>query len=112
MTYRRMDKARLFIPADDFDFNTAGSKNPVKQEIAIRSFPRRARSYCTQTMNIKTLGYMLETQESFFGLLNGFFLKIPLAKNVLTEAHRQTNVFNCVHLPGFVHLADHHAHGI
>src|SRR5688572_27068823 len=112
MSYRRMDEARLFIPADDFDLNSAGSKNPVKQEIAICGFPCCACGNRAQMVNIKTLGHMLETQKGFFGLLDGFSLKITFAKNILTEAHRQTNVFNCVNPPGFVHFADYHTHGV
>src|SRR5215216_6403823 len=65
-----------------------------------------------QTVNIETLGHMLKTQKSFLVLLDGFFLKIPVAKNILTKAHRQANVLDCVHPPGFIHFADYHTHGI
>jgi hypothetical protein len=107
-----MDEARLFIPTDDFDFNPTGSKNPVKQEIAISGFPRCACGNRAQTVNIETLGHMLKTQKSFLGLLDGFFLKIPVTKNILTKAHRQANVLDCVHPPDFIHFANYHTHGI
>jgi hypothetical protein len=107
-----MDEARLFLAAYDFNFNPTGSKNPVKEEIAVSGLSRRAGSDCTQMLNIEALGHMPKTKKGFFGLLNGFFLKIPLAKNILTQAHRQTNVFNCAHPPKFVHFADYHTHGI
>src|SRR6266498_4062579 len=112
MRHGRMDEARLFLPINNFDFNSTASKNPFKQEIIISSLSCRAGRDCTQMMNLETFSHMLKTKKSFFSLSDCIFLKMPFAKNILTQAHRQTNILNCVYMTQLIYLTNYHTHGI
>ncbi len=109
---RQMDQPRLLFPADNFQLNAARMQYPVDQQVAVGCLPRRARRNGTHPLNAILIRNVLETQEGYLGLLDRLMFEISLAENVLAQPYRQANVLKRGHLPGFIHFANHHAHGV
>jgi hypothetical protein len=110
---RDMNKPSFFFPTDDLHLDASLLSDPINQEIAIFGLPHRTCSDRTNPLHIKLIRRFAESQERIHGGLHRRFANVTDRKDILSQSHRDANIFDCFHLILIrIYASYHHSNGI